>query len=59
MAIDSETSKTSDYNVQTMMAMREPPGRLGEIVRRLKRMPPVPPPLVAKVASPCSGEGAD
>jgi hypothetical protein len=59
MAIDPETSNTSVYNVQTVMAMREPPGRLGAIVRRLKQMPPMPPPLVAKVASPFSGEGTE
>jgi hypothetical protein len=59
MAIDPETPKTEDRIAPTMMAMREPPGRLGAIVRRLKQLPPMPPPLVAKVASASSGEGAE
>jgi hypothetical protein len=59
MAIDPETPKSEDRFAQTMMAMREPPGRLGAIVRRLKQLPPLPPPLVAKVASACSGEGTE
>jgi len=58
MSIDPETPKPENNIVQTMMAMREPPGRLGAIVRRLKQLPPMPPPLVAKVAS-CSGEGPE
>jgi hypothetical protein len=58
MAIDRETPKPEDRSAQIVMAMREPPGRLGAIVRRLKQLPPVPPPLVAKVSS-CSGEGTE
>jgi len=59
MAMKPETPQLEDRFAQTLMAMREPPGRLGVIVRRLKQMPPMPPPLVAKVAIAASGEGAD
>jgi hypothetical protein len=58
MTIEPETPKPEDRIAQTLTAMREPPGRLGAIVRRLKRMPPSPPPLVARVVS-CSGEGTE
>jgi hypothetical protein len=58
MTIDPETPKKEDRIEPSLVAMREPPGRLGAIVRRLKQLPPMPPPLVAKVAS-CSGEGTD
>ena len=38
-------------------AMREPPGRLGAIVRRLKQMAPAPPPFPAPdFAKPASSE---
>jgi hypothetical protein len=58
MTIELETPKPEDNIAPTVTAMREPPGRLGAIVRRLKQMPPSPPPLVARVAS-CSGEGGE
>lgn len=41
-----------------VMGMREPPGRLGSIVRRLKKTPPAPPPLAERTA-PASGDGTE
>jgi hypothetical protein len=58
MIIDPETPKKEDRIESSLVAMREPPGRLGAIVRRLKQLPPMPPPLTAKVAS-YSGEETD
>jgi hypothetical protein len=58
MTIDPETPKKEDRIEPSLVAMREPPGRLGAIVRRLKQLPPMPPRLVAKVAS-RPGEGTD
>ncbi|MGZ5930425.1 MAG: hypothetical protein ACXWLX_14525 [Rhizomicrobium sp.] len=58
MTIEPETPKLENNIAQTVTAMREPPGRLGAIVRRLKQMPPSPPPLVVRVAS-RSGEGSE
>jgi hypothetical protein len=50
---------SSDDLAAMVMTMPEPLGRLGAIVRRLKQMPPVPPPLARETGTsrPCeSGE---
>jgi len=52
--MNPDPHKTEDASASPLMAMREPPGRLGDIVRRLKQAPPMPPPLVAAIAP--SGE---
>jgi hypothetical protein len=43
--MNPDPRKTEDVSTSPLMAMREPPGRLGDIVRRLKQAPPMPPPL--------------
>jgi hypothetical protein len=58
MTDDFEHRKSDDPLSLRVMAMREPPGRLGSIVRRLKQLQPVPPPLVESTA-PGSGEGTE
>jgi hypothetical protein len=57
MTDDFRHRNSDDPLALRVMAMREPPGRLGMIVRRLKQMQPVPPPLVESAAS-CSGDAA-
>jgi hypothetical protein len=44
--MNPDPRKTEDVNTPALMAMREPPGRLGDIVRRLKQAPSAPPPLI-------------
>jgi hypothetical protein len=58
MTDDFEHRKSDDPLSLRVMTMREPPGRLGSIVRRLKKMQPVPPPLVESAAS-GSGDGTE
>ena len=55
MSPRQEPAQIDDRFAQTLMAMREPPGYLGTIVRRLKQMPPMPPPLTARVAAATPG----
>jgi hypothetical protein len=55
MTENPKRAKPDDL-VQRVMTMREPPGRLGSIVRRLKQMQPVPPPIASGIATACSGE---
>ena len=47
-----EPRKADEPAASLLMAMREPPGRLGDIVRRLKRVPSMPPRMDALMASP-------
>lgn len=56
MTDDSDHRNPDDPLASRVMAMREPPGRLGMIVRRLKQMQPVPPPLVESTAPGSGGE---
>lgn len=42
MTTPAENEKTEDNVQGQFIPMREPPGRLGAIVRRLKRMAPSP-----------------
>ena len=46
-----ENEKTQDAALRPILPMREPLGRLGDIVRRLKQMAPPPPPRVVTVAA--------
>ena len=39
--------KYEDASAAALMTMREPPGRLGDIVRRLTQAPSLPPQLMA------------
>jgi len=43
--------KTEDASAAALTAMREPPGRLGDIVRRLKQAQPLPQRLIPLMAS--------
>jgi len=52
--MNPDPRKPEDASAAALMAMREPPGRLGDIVRRLKQAPP-PPPRLAPPMMP-SGE---
>lgn len=54
MTKNPENQKPDDL-AQAVQTMREPLGRLGIIVRRLKEMQPVPPPLVPDIGTVCSG----
>jgi hypothetical protein len=40
--MSQDPRKTEDGNAAALTAMREPPGRLGDIVRRLKLAQPLP-----------------
>jgi len=40
--MNPEPRKPDDANAAALPDMREPPGRLGDIVRRLKQAPPMP-----------------
>lgn len=43
MTSASHTDEKKSQQIRTISNMREPPGRLGEIMRRMKRMPsPLP-----------------
>ena len=46
-----ENEKTQDAAPRPISPMREPLGRLGDIVRRLKQMAPPPPPRIVTVAA--------
>jgi hypothetical protein len=59
MTTRQEPAQIDDRFAQTLMAMREPPGYLGTIVRRLKQMPPMPPPMTARVAAAEFGDRAE
>jgi len=52
--MNPDPRKHEDASATALTAMREPPGRLGEIVRRLKRAPALPPRLIPVMA--LSGE---
>jgi len=47
-----EPRKPDEPAASLLIAMREPPGRLGDIVRRLKRAPSMPPRMDSLMASP-------
>jgi len=44
---ENEKTQNADGASRSLLPMREPLGRLGDIVRRLKRMAPPPPPRAA------------
>jgi len=44
--MNPDPRKPEDASAVALMAMREPPGRLGDIVRRLKQAPSLPPRLI-------------
>lgn len=52
--MSQDPRKTEDESAAVLTAMREPPGRLGDIVRRLKQAQPLPPRMLPLMAS--SGE---
>ncbi len=52
MKTHSDSEKTEDSGPGQFVAMREPPGRLGAIVRRLKQLAPQPPRDEAQAAKP-------
>lgn len=47
-----EPRKPDEPAVSLLIAMREPPGRLGDIVRRLKQAPSMPPRMDSLMATP-------
>ena len=55
--MNPDPRKTEDVNTPALMAMREPPGRLGDIVRRLKQAPPVPPRMTTSMTSLAEAHG--
>jgi hypothetical protein len=48
--MNPDPRKSEEASAPALTTMREPPGRLGDIVRRLKRAPPLPPRLVPAMA---------
>ena len=48
MTTQPENEKVEDIAQGAFIPMREPPGRLGAIVRRLKRMTPAPAPSLSR-----------
>jgi len=50
MTNHTKRPNSDDLNA-AVRAMPEPLGRLGAIVRRLKQMPPVPPPLARETGA--------
>lgn len=48
MTIPPENEKAEDTVQGRFIPMREPPGRLGAIVRRMKRMASPPPPSLSR-----------
>jgi len=51
--MNPDPRKHEDASATALTGMREPPGRLGDIVRRLKQAPSMPPPLVPAMARSC------
>jgi hypothetical protein len=50
MKTHSDNEKAEDTVSGKLISMREPPGRLGAIVRRLKQLAPQPPRIAAEAA---------
>jgi len=44
--MNHDPRKSQDASAAALTAMREPPGRLGDIVRRLKQAQALPPQLI-------------
>ena len=59
MTTPSENEKTEDIVQGPYIPMREPPGRLGAIVRRLKRMAPPPAPSLSRHAGAAGKQETD
>jgi len=55
--MNPEPRKSDEQVAPLLMAMREPPGRLGDIVRRLKQAPPVPPRMTTSMTSLAEAHG--
>jgi hypothetical protein len=55
--MNPDPRKSQDASAAALTAMREPPGRLGDIVRRLKLAQPLPPRLIPLMASAGEGHG--
>ncbi len=51
--MNTDPRKSEEASALMPVAMREPPGRLGDIVRRLKQAPSLPPRLI-----PVTGEAS-
>jgi hypothetical protein len=55
--MNPDTRKSEDASATALTAMREPPGRLGDIVRRLKQAQPSPQRLAPVMASASDAPG--
>jgi len=49
--MSQDPRKIEDGSAAVLTAMREPPGRLGDIVRRLKQAQPLPPRMIPLLVS--------
>jgi hypothetical protein len=49
--MNTDPRKSEDASAAALVTMREPPGRLGDIVRRLKQATSLPPQAIHVMAS--------